>query len=626
MAIHDNTTQQPQPQAQAAQAAQPQPQAAQRPAGVPWSFHQSNLINNPTAGGSGGEYLASFKKALEEVYKEIAQGVEVKLISLNRHVLTDLKFSALVVACRYPEYAPDTVAYYTFILEATGERLKPEYRTVDNQNIQINRVTGDAHDEVLATLAYDAVKNEYKNAVCLPADCDVIFSQHRPQQDRAKMEEYAANAACACISMINVNKGNFGNLDLTNMDRDARFTIDMTFGNHQVREIDDSPVRANTILTFSSQKKTQGRNTPIGAVNVPEASTRVATLTGFLQPLWAPVESNYMSGWGGHHRQNPDTQNMVAEFVGTSLQSDYATSPSAVLLAFSSVLSLVDNNNWLMGFLPRGQQRSEPGRVNIDDIGALNIMANITNDPEHGGFGLPISLESFGGDIAKYQAYLTKLFRPGLVVSLDCPEAGPQSWIFAPFAQAALGDQEAYRLIYDAAMELTGGLFKNNFTFGDPMFTNVMRISGGSYMVGDKKQDIRHIDLTAISNVNEKNPRIIQEFVSTFADQQGVSAERALAMREAIIKEAVGHQCDLDRYYARVTFDGNFLQAISESIAQVNLPLTVNTPMSQDILRNGAPAPSFVQGSVASGTRTFRGQVYQQASRPGSGYRGRYGR
>lgn len=631
MAIKD-TSQQQQEQSQGHARYEQQQQQQQasdtgrRPGGA-WSFHQRGLLNNPTAGGSGGEYLASFKKGLEEAFKEIADGIEVKVISLNRHALKDLKFSAVLVALRDMRENPDLVAYYTFILEATGEKLKVDYRTIDGQNTPINWVTGDANDQYMKQNAYDTVKQLYKNCTVVQADADVIYAKDRPQNDATKMEEYAKNSACACIAILNINQGNFGDLDLTKMDRDDRFTIDMIFGNHQIREIDGSPVRANTILSFSSQRKVNSREQPLNAVNVPDATVRVSTLYGFLQPVWAPQENSYSSGWGAQAHQRPDSQNMVAEFVGTAIHSDYATSPSAVLLGFSTILSLVDNNHWLMGFLPRANRvNAESGRVNIDDLGALNVMANITNMTEYGGFGLEMDTKGFGDDLGKWQAYLIQLFRPGLMVSLDCPEVGPQSWVFAPFALAASGDPEAKRVIWDAGMELTGGYLADFYSYEKPMFTNIIRVPGGRYTVGNAEQDIRHIDLTAISNVNAKNPRIIQEYATTFADVPGVSPERALAMRENIIREAVGHQCEIDRYFARVTFDGEFLNAISQALNRVGLPLTVNTPMSQDLLRSGAPAPSFVNSSVASGTRTFRGHSYQGNQRPTGGYYGRYNR
>ena len=322
MAIQDgdnNAQQSTQTQAQA----QDQAQDTGYNAGRTWSFNQQNLLGNPIAGGSGGEYLTSFRKSLEEVYKEIAPGLEIKLISLNRQSLSALKFSALVVALRSKDEAPNVVSYYTFVLEATGEKLKTEFRTIDGQNTPVRRVTGEANDEVMQQISFGAVSNEYKGCVVLPADGTVIYADKRPQDDKAMLESYARNAASACYSAIMIHEGSFGELDLTRMDRDARFTIDMTFGNHKVKDIDNSPIRANTVLVFSSQKKTANgqRQQAYGAVNVPETSARISALSGFLHPLWAPLQPQASGAWGALNGR-AETQAMAAEFVATSIRSD----------------------------------------------------------------------------------------------------------------------------------------------------------------------------------------------------------------------------------------------------------------------------------------------------------------
>jgi len=173
MAINDETNQQrTQQQSTTSQAA---------PGGATegnrfWSFHQQNVTNSPVAAGVGGEYLTKMRTLVLEMYKEIAEGMEVTTLTLNRLNYPALKFSALVVACRIPQSGKDIIAFHTLVLEATGERLAPVMRTIDNQPIQVNRVTSDAYDDVLYKMAFEAVSTEFPDATVYSADAMVVPS------------------------------------------------------------------------------------------------------------------------------------------------------------------------------------------------------------------------------------------------------------------------------------------------------------------------------------------------------------------------------------------------------------------------------------------------------------------
>ena len=174
MAIQENNQQQASTQSNFGGAAPSQPQAQRGQAGSAWSFHQKDLVNAPVSAGVGGEYFTKFRQAIVDVFKDIAEGLEISVLSLNRQNIQGLRFSALVAALRRPELDANTVAYHTLILEATGDALGMQPKLVDGQQINIRRVTSDAFDEVMARLAYDAVSANYPNSHVYSADAMVV--------------------------------------------------------------------------------------------------------------------------------------------------------------------------------------------------------------------------------------------------------------------------------------------------------------------------------------------------------------------------------------------------------------------------------------------------------------------
>ena len=589
--------------------------------GEVWSFHKSNLLNSPVAAGIGGEYFTKIRAALVDIYKDLAEGIEVSILSLNRQNPPGLRFSALVVACTMPSVNAAVTAYHTLVLEATGEKLMPVNAVIDNQNIQVHRVTSDAMDEIMQRLAHEAVTAEFPTHMVYPADAMVLPARVDPTQKEI-LENVARNAALACVSVINSATDNFGKLNLAYMDRDCRFAIDVAFGNHQVTDIVGNPQRSSVLINFSSQLKTaQSFQKNLSTVNTQDSVAQICELSAFVNPIWAPVAPQNGIGFNQHHPNIPQpTNKFAAELVVTNIRTNFATSPAAVLLALSSCLALVDNNTWIQAFLPKVSARtpSVNDKVDITDIGALNITANIANEQQFGGFGRPMDIADMKGDILKINRYLTAIFRPAIIVSIDCPESCPESWYLTPFSAAASGDQDAYAAIYAAAQELTNGNFGRFFKEGDPMFTNIVRVPLGHYVVGDKVQDIRNIDYTAIANLYQNNPQIINEFCNTFVSMPGAVPIRNLATREGLIRDALHQQCTIDGYAARVSCSGIFIESLSKAIAECGLPVTVNTPLNADQLRTGTLAPNFISGSLSMGTHTWN-QGFQ--ARPMQQYR-----
>lgn len=603
MALEQENTNQHQPQ--------PETAAKQRPTDGSWAFGQG-LLKTPVAAGTGGEYLSRFRTQLTEIYKDIATGLKIDVISLNRQQITELRFSALVIAVRSLEdEAAGIVGYHILLLEATGERLKPRPENVDNMNLLVNRVTGDAIDNILFDKARDAVARTYPSSTIVYGSHEVVPDDIKVGGERPddRVENIARNAALACYAVISDQASISPVLNLAKLDRSSRLEINMSFGHHKTEDILGRPQRASFLLTYDSI--TKNPNAAYGQadlVNTPENVTRISEIGGFINPIWAPVDTT--AGFGYMQSNQPRApQKFAAEMVVTSIRTNYSTSLPALLVGLSSIFTMVDNNTWMQYYLPTANNRgqgSRDGNIDLTDIGCLNYTGNLENNPS--GFGAKIDMSEIRGDLVALNQYITTLFRSGLVVSIDCPEAGPDTWILADFQAAAAGDVDAYNRIYNAAQEVTNGNFERYFPHGTPMFSNIVRIPLGTYPgPNNTMEDIRNIDYTAVAAVFGPNdPARIHAYAQTFVNRPGVSDKRNRVEREAILADVLSHQLNIEGYAARVTAAAELITGLSRGMADCGLPVAVNTPLSADQLRIGTPVPGFINNSIANNTATFQ--------------------
>lgn len=585
-----------------------QPQSQQRGA---WSFHQPGMLNSAVAPGLGSEYFQKMRAAMAEIAKDLVEGFEVGLIGLNRQQFTQLRFSCILFCMK----RDNVVSYHTLILEATGEEVRPLERSINGVRMTISRVTGDAYDDALAQIAHGEVLKNYSNATIFQSDATVIPRNIR-HDDKIKIEEIVRNTAMADYSVIAMATKEFNPLNLVEMDREARLVVDASYGNYGVTDIVGNPQRSSIILTMSSTKKAQGNPNMIESLNQADTTVQVCRMAGFMNPIYAPVQPMHQFGFQQNTMgvQRP-TQTYAAEFVITSLETPYATSPAALLLALSSYLSMTENDNWLQFMLPHSRSNSSHTDEDMGDLGSLNVLANINNETDNGIFGSEIETREFANDLNLFSKFLVAMFRQGLAISIDCPIAAPQSWYLGTFAAAASGDAEAYNLIYNSANELTNGRFQDYFKHGKEIFNHVMRVPLGHYNLSNGNlADIRNVDLTAVSTRFAKDPRMIVEWCNTFSDS-GDPFQHA-SRRERIIQAVTNESAVITGAALRCTLSDEFTKALSAAIRACNPPITINTPLAADALRSGVAVPSYIQSSLTSGTNTFQNNFQRPQVHP----------
>jgi hypothetical protein len=99
--------------------------------------------------------------------------------------------------------------------------------------------------------------------------------------------------------------------------------------------------------------------------------------------------------------------------------------PGSVLLALATVDAIYRDNNWLMAFRPQSADRNA---VDLTDVGALGYENNFTADPAM--YGKRVNTKAPDFDLKMLGSLISSLIKPGLVISLDVPEAGSSDLVY----------------------------------------------------------------------------------------------------------------------------------------------------------------------------------------------------
>ena len=588
----------------AEQNVQAQPQNTQSNNGQqarrPLSFGGGSLFGAPISRSSGSEKLISLKKALAKAFEATTADMSISLLSVDNTEESKFAFSFIIVAAQRKSVgARSGVAYHTLILEATGAEVTPYTLQEGNTQLQVRRTTGDAYNDIMRARAADVIKAAFPEAQWQRAVDATVVPRAFNAEDEVAAHELALNAGMACGTELEMQAEGFADLSLGLVSREQTVEIAAAFNRGQLADAVGEPMRSDVVVGMSIRR--QGAQTNKNILNSDDADIPVGSLTGYIDLVWAPVAGAGVLNPYLQQVQQAPTQKYAARLVITNMASNYAFTPASMILSILSAISLRDDNNWIQAFRP------QPLTAGIDlrDIGALNIEAGLGAEPGQPGTRIDTKAESFR--LEDLGQLVSTLIRPGLLVSFDVPECGPQTWYSSIFAAAANGSPAARKLFYKSLVDLTDGNIQKYFTEKDPMFTDVgNRIHLGHWNDGNTRRDIREIDYLAVANLGgERDPAVIRDWSDTFT-RTDFSQELRLASREKMIQAFTRETAEFTGFAQRVTFTGQLIDALVRASVDCGFRPIVKTPLSASDFNNARGVAGFVdQGLVQPGAAYF---------------------
>lgn len=571
----------------------------------------------PIGSNIGSEAYIELKKQLGEIL--VADDVEFSILDMTKDIYPNLYYSGMIVAER-AKANPGLIAYQILLMAGTADPIKPLVETINQTQVEITRLPSDAYDDRVRDIAKQVVSKAFPNAKNVLVSCTVVPEGFNVK-DAAAIRRLAHNAGTATNTELIYRSNQHQPVNLSEMDNSAGLTVALQFTNQQINGADSEPVRSSVIADFSFRPNQRSSDR---SLNNGSANQTISQVSGFIDAVYAPVAgaANINPWLAQQQGAMTPTQKYIPRFVITDINSRVLT-PEMVLMAIATGFTLGDDSNWIQSFRPSNVQT---GKVNLTDIGALNIDANILKDAS--GFGKEIDTTVQTFTLGELGALVAAMFRQELAVSLDVPDAGSQTWYTDLFVAASRGDNSAYNVIYNAANALTGGRFERHFGLGQPMFIDLgNRVHLGHWTDrSGEKRDIRDFDHLAVCNlVGKLNPSLIRDWSDTWTKTVQPLPIR-LAARKRMIQSLSGETAVFTGWAERVTFSGNFMNALRASIRETGLPVNVTTPLASSDFNNQRGVASWAADAGLSAGQSFAPAFTNQAGNFGmnmnaNGYR-----
>lgn len=619
MALIDTTNQKPvqqRPQAQAQTQIPQQPQQQTRPQEPMnnnpqqgWSFGNS-FIRAPISKAMGSEYLIKMQNNLKEIYANADKRYNIEVMAFDNNNM-GIRFSCLAVCVHQPNHPVNTVAFHVLLLEATGEEIPVITENYNGNQIEILRTTSDAMDSVLMDAISSKIAINYPQKNLHFCDGCVVPADFNPD-DKTKIHGLAFNAGVACCNHLQIIAPGFTDINLFTANKDTNLIIKVSVPKTQLESATGEPIRADVLINFKTQVNPQTNNRNV-SVNSTGGETSISQIAGYVDTIYAPIDqstySQYMANVPPQMVQMMTMPKYVPRFIITDLMSQFAYTPASVLLALSTTIALRDNNNWFQAFRPSADRG-----LDLTDVGALNVEANILNDQS--GIGERVDIKTIDFSLTHLGQYLTKLFRPNLVISLDVPEYGPSMWYLSLFLEA-YSSQKAADYIIEMADMLTNGGFSYYFQKGTPIFADCQRIHMGyCYLNDDVKRDIRFIDYVAMANIVEpkKNIQLLKDWSDTIYRTDFPEDQRLHAQRK--ILSGVVKDLKITGKARRLTFTAAFVDALVAGQAQAGLSTQISTPLSSTDFSQQRGVGSFVDAAMMDPSKSHTFLTRQVGSYP----------
>ena len=573
--------------AQQAQPAAGFQQTAQPMAGFAPQFGISSRLSTF---GSGGE-----------VFEKLFEKIQAKVKFLNEEVKTEEKYTAVkllkqnaglnysgIVVC---ETVNGTTSAHILMVEKTGDYPEKLIENVSGVRYELTRTPADALDKKYVSQAQAAVAEALKvdASTVITTDGTLVPNEFDVHND-VLVQELINNTFNATHAENAIRVSDYKGMNISqllNANPNGKFFINLYFNSDETNFFDQTgmPVRQDICISVTYKPNTGGNNRSINQGNDVYDIVKTYGYVDF-EYVGPSIVNGMMS-----------SQKFAPNFIITHVDSAVAPTPDILMLGVASVLAINDDLNWMQAFRVTPAKK---GEIDYNDIGGLNVEGNLENNPV--GFGKKYDTKAKTFTIGELNKFIQTLVRPNLLVSIDIPKAGPETWYTSVFEYIKFrGSKEAYDRVTNSIAAMTNGSYQSNNL---QMFSDVSnKIHGGFYKGKEGFKDIRHLSsYLAVSNYiadTNQQPALISQYTNTLYNSS-IPTELRAAERKKQIDEMSNGSAVYKQYYNRLTFNAAFLSNLVGSLRNAGF-----VPVFSNM---GAVNDMFVRRSSADFANAMVGQ------------------
>lgn len=515
--------------------------------GMPPRF---GLMSQFGASGNGGDFFEKLYGKIQASVKrmvETSANLEEKynVIKLLKHT-AGLNYSAVLVA----ETLGDVTSAHILMVEKTGDYPEKLVENISGVRYELIRTPADALDDKYVNAAKQAVGVALKvNPDSIVVVDGTLVPNEFDIESDAQVSDLINNTFNATHAEVETRVRNYRGVDLSQLTREyknGKFTVSLFFNSDDSTYFNQvgMPTRQDicVVLGYKLNSGKQNRS-----VNQGDDSIVIAKTYGYIdfEFTGSGIVNNMMS-----------TQKFNPNFVITHIEAGVAPTPDVVMLAAASVLSLSDDGYWIQAFRPSVSKKNE---YDFNDVGALNIEGNIEMSPT--GFGKRYDTKSKTATPMEITKLIQTLVRPNMLISIDLPKAGPETWYTSIFRYIKQTNHpRALQRVNEFMQVATGGAYTGSQS---PMFLQTSnKVHGGFYKTPNGFRDLRHLtSYLAVANYVDatgQQPALLTQYTNTLYNNAIPNDLRA-ATRFQYINDMSKQTAVVKQMYDRVTFTSKFL-------------------------------------------------------------------
>lgn len=583
--------------------------------------------------------LAAFQALIEPVQAQL-RDFDLKFLPVESQAF-GLRYSGIVVTGQANVGGKMLTVHQTLLLTSTGPEPEPVTLNVMNGSRKVvrHRVAAEAYDARYIAAVNTVLGRELKSdqvidlgAVTLPTYFD---------EKSATLIGSTLTATLTAIQVtIRQNHPDFVDLTMEGINKQGRTEAKTIFSSSNVVDPVGAPMRSDVYVATTSSPQNTQQAPGTESINGPENISQVITRTyAYFEALWVGYEQPANTGWGSQAATGDVKAPFSACAVVTHMECPQAETIPGFLMGLIPLVRLSENNTWYGSYYQRMREIQQGQLAGPrSNVGALAVEAGQVYEN-----GVPVIREGEGEVVdlnesdmtpEMFKRFMDRMFRPGLLVAVDCQISGPDSWRTDLLLEVGRGDLSSERAWIAGADVLTGGVFSQYWQEMKNTNANLTATSNTLIHMGDyldatgTRRDIRDVGHVEVASFFERNNvRQTEAWCNTFLATPDQTMEEALDFRLQVLQSILtGCDMKVTGIAERVTLSAAFIRCLDAAVNQCGLRMDMSVPSPLAGVRTERGVANFVNtaslGTYVSSTfnRTSGGYGAGAMGGQGRGY------